>query len=117
MATPRWIGAALDVAQVDSITVALTWAANDTLTVTINGRDLVLTVGATTTTASIAQALLEMINGDTITGNATRSETGDNVPEFAGLTATLFSASVVYVTADTEGVPFTMTVTESTAGT
>ena len=117
MATPRWIGAALDVFQKDSITIALTWAAADTLTVTIGTRDLVLTVGATVTTASIAQAVLEMINGDTITGDPARSDTGDNIPEFAKVTATLFSASVVHVTANTAGVPFTMTVTENTAGT
>ena len=58
-----------------------------------------------------------MINGDTITGDATRSETGDNVAEFAELTATLFSASVVHVTARTAGRPFTLTATENTAGT
>lgn len=117
MATPRWTGAALAVFQKDSITVANTWATNDTLTVTIGTRDLVLTVGATTTTTSIAQAVVEMINGAAISGDATRSDVGSNVPEFTEVTATLFSASVVHVTADVAGVPFTMTVTESTVGT
>lgn len=117
MATPRWTPRALPVAQVDSITIANTWTAADTLTVTINQRSLVLTVGATVTTASIAQAVVEMINGEDATGNATRNQTGDNVPEFAEVEASLFSASVVHVTGRTAGVPFTMTVTESTVGT
>jgi hypothetical protein len=116
MATPRWIGAALAIFQKDSITIAGTWATADTLSVNIGTRTLVLTIGATVTTASIAQAVLEMINGDTITGDATRSDTGDNVPEFTEVTATLFSASVVHVTANTAGKPFTMTATEVTAG-
>jgi hypothetical protein len=116
MATPRWAPRALPVAQVDSVTIANTWAAADTLSVTINSRSITLTVGATTTTASIAQALLEAINGSTITGDATRNETGPEIPEFEDLTATLFSASVVHVTGE-EGVPFTMTATEVTAGT
>ena len=115
MATPRWRPKALPTAQVDTITVANTWAAADTATVTINGRSLVLTVGATVTTAAVATAIKEMINGDAITGDATRSETGDNVPEFDEVTATV-SGSVVTVTGDTKGRPFTMTATENTAG-
>lgn len=116
MATPRWKGKALPVAQVNTIVVALTWAAGDTATLTINGRDLVLTVGATVTTTAIATAIKEMVNGDDITGDATRSETGDNVPEFDEITATV-NSSTVTLTGDTKGKPFTLTVTEVTAGT
>ena len=116
MATPRWRPRALPTAQVNTITVANTWAAADTATLTINSRALVLTVGATVTTTAIATAIKEMLNGDTITGDATRSETGDNVPEFAELVATV-SSSVVTVTGSTKGKPFTLTVTENTAGT
>lgn len=117
MATRRYTGAALPVAQVNTITVANTWATNDTATLTINGRDLVLTVGTDTTTAQVATAIKEMINGDaqTGTGNHTFSETGDNVPEFQEVSATV-NSSVVTVTGVTKGVPFTLTVTESTAG-
>lgn len=117
MATPRWIGAALPVKQKDSITIANTWATSDTLTVTIGIRDLTLTVGAATATSDVAAALIAMINGTSAVGTETRSETGNNVPEFAEVTASLFSASVVHVTANTAGRPFTMTATESTAGT
>ena len=63
MATVTWIGAANDVAQIDTITVADTWAAADTVTVTINNQDLVLTAGSTMdSTAEIAAGIAEMIN-------------------------------------------------------
>lgn len=112
MANVRWKGKALAVAQVSTITVGGTWVNGETATLTINGRNLVLTVGATVTTAAIATALKEMWNGDTITGDATRSETGNNVPEFDEVTATV-SGSVVTLTGDTKGKPFTLTVSET----
>jgi hypothetical protein len=115
MTEPIWIGGAEDVAQVATIVVANTWAANDTATVTCNGKSLVLTVGATVTTTAIATAIKEMINGDAITGNATRSNTGDNIPEFTEFTATVDSSTVT-ITGDTAGKPFTISVSESTAG-
>jgi trimeric autotransporter adhesin len=115
MATPRWKGKALPVAQVNTITVANTWAAADTVTLTMNGKAIVITIGATVTTAAVATAIKEAINGDTITGNATRSESGANIPEFAEVAATVLN-SVVTVTGNTKGKPFTLTVTESTAG-
>jgi hypothetical protein len=109
------LGRAIAIPEKWTITVANTWATNDTCTLTINGKDLVLTVGATVTTTAIATAIKEMVNGDTITGDATRNETGDNVGEFARITATV-NSSVVTLTADDDGVPFDLTVTESTAG-
>jgi len=116
MATRRWFGDAVDVSQVDTITVANTWATADTCTLTINGKDLVLTVGTDTTTAQVALAIQEMVSNTTQTGtgNHTFSETGDNIGEFAELTATV-SGSVVTLTSD-KGVPFTLAVVEVTAG-
>lgn len=117
MATKYWKGAAVAIVQKDTITIANTWATSDTATVTINGKDLTLTVGTDTTTANVATALKEMINGDTQTGTGdhTFSQTGNNVGEFARLTASV-SGSVVTVAADDAGVPFTMTASESTGG-
>ncbi len=115
MATRRWLGDAVDVAQVDTITVALTWATADTVTMTINGKDIVVTVGATSTTDAVATAIKEAVNGDTITGDATRNTTGDLIPEFNEITATVAS-SVVTLTGDNAGRPFTLSVVESTAG-
>jgi hypothetical protein len=116
MSDKRWTPRALDRAQVDSITIANTWAAADTQTSTINEKDLVLTVGATVTTTSIATAVKEMINGDDETTNATRSETGDNVPEFQLDVGATVSGSVVTLTGKTKGRPFVLTSTENTAG-
>ena len=50
------------------------------------------------------------------TGDHTFSQTGNNIGEFARITATVAS-SVVTLTADDGGVPFTLSVSESTAGT
>ncbi len=117
MATPRWIGAALPVAQISTITIANTWATADTLRVTVGTREIQLTVGTDTTTALIATALSEMWNGETQTGTGdhTFSDTGSNVPEFAEATATV-SGSVVRLTGNTAGKPFTLSATETTAG-
>jgi hypothetical protein len=115
MATLRYIGAALPRAHVMTITVANTWATNDTGDVICNGRTLRLTVGAVTTTTGIATAIAAMINGDAAIGTETRSETGDNVPEFQEVTAAASSSTVV-ITGNTKGLPFTFTVAENTAG-
>lgn len=74
-----------------------------------------IVAGATVTTAALATALKEAINGEDISGDNTRSTTGDLIGEFAEVIATV-SGSVVTVTAVTPGKPFTMTATEVTAG-
>lgn len=118
MAAKYWLGRGVAIAHKDTITMANTFAATDTVTVTINGKDLTVTLGTDVTTTQVATAVKEMINGDTQTGTGdhTFSTTGNLVGEFARLTATS-SGAVVTVTADDAGVPFTMTATESTAGT
>lgn len=120
-----WLGTALAVKQVDTITLSGTgdWVAADTITCTINGNDLVLTVGDTNLTdADVAEALSSAINatsaldGTASSGNnATSNVGGQEIPEFKEVVATQ-SSNVVTVTARTAGIPFTMTVTESTSG-
>ncbi len=115
---PTWQGDAPAVAQVDLLTIALTWATGDTLTLTIGTQTLVLTVGTDSTTTQVALAAKEMINGDaqTGTGDHTFSNTGNNILEFNEITATA-ALGVVTLTADTAGKPFTMSVTgDGTAG-
>lgn len=120
-ATRRWTGNAVNIKQVDTITVADTWAADDTVTLTINGNDLVITIGTDTTTAQVATAIKEAVMGaeadQTGTGDHSFSPTagGQAIPEFTEITATV-SSSVVTLTANTAGIPFTLSVTESTAG-
>ena len=118
MATRRWLGAALPVAQVETLTVALTWAAADTATVTINGRDITMTVGTTATTTQIATELAAVLNSATSTLGAAYSATerGPNVAEFREFTAAA-SASTVVLTGVTKGKPFVVTASEVTAGT
>jgi trimeric autotransporter adhesin len=118
MSNVIWRGDAQAVAQVDTITVTGTWAANDTATLTINGKDLVLTVGTDVTVTDIADALKEMINGDTQsgTGDHVFSDTGPNVLEFAEIEASA-ATGVLTITGRTAGMPFTITRSETTAGT
>ena len=115
MATKRWIGNAIDVAQVTTWTVIDTWATADTVNVTINNKTLTLTVGTASTVTDVATDIAAMINGTAAGTGYTRTETGDNVPEFAKITASNV-AGVLTLTADTKGVPFTVTITETTAG-
>lgn len=117
MAEKIWLGGAPAVAQVSTITVAGTWAANDTATLTIGNITLTLTVGTDITTTAIATALKEMFNGDTQTGTGDHvfSNTGDNIPQFNEITATS-DAAVITFTGDTAGKPFTITPGEVTAG-
>lgn len=117
MATRRWLGRAAATFDKWTITVANTWAAADTGTITINGKNLTLTVGTTATTAQIAVELTTMFNGGGTFGAAYSStNTGDQYPEFNEITATT-SGSTVILTCDTAGVPVTISVSEVTAGT
>lgn len=122
MATVTWTGNALDVKQISTITVANTWATGDTAILTINGKDIVVTVGATnTSTANVATAIKEAWDAATRldgsgTTDATSNAGGQEFGEFAEASATV-SGSVVTLVARVAGKPFTLTVTETTAGT
>ncbi|HSG69752.1 MAG TPA: hypothetical protein VLA12_05025 [Planctomycetaceae bacterium] len=123
MATLRWTGNAIATKQVTTITISGTWAQNDTATLTINGKDLVITIGTLVTTTQVATTIKEAFNGTTLTDtSASASPTiaqggGAFIPEFNEITATS-SAAVITLTADsTVGKPFTVTVSESTAST
>ena len=115
MAVYEFRGDAPAIAQVDTIEVTDSWATSDTLTVTINGKALVLTVGSTSTTTQIASDLADMINGAAANGDESRSALGTSFGEWREVTATV-NSSTVTVTADTAGKPFTLTGSVSTAG-
>ena len=124
MATRRWTGNALAIAQRETITIGGTWVAADTLTVTCNGRDLVLTIGSTVTTTQIATELAAAL-GSTSSSLGTAysaNERGPNIAEFrefvAGDTSPAASGSTVILYGKTKGKPFTITVSKSsTSGT
>lgn len=119
MATRRWLGLAAPTTQIETITVANTWATNDTGTVTVNGQDLILTIGAVATTTGIATALAAAINAanrtDSLVGTESRNRGGQEIPEFTDFTAEA-SGSTVVLTGNYPGKPFTVSVSESTAG-
>lgn len=125
MATRRWLGAAKPVRQVDTITVANTWATSDTVTLTINGVDLLITIGSLVTTDQVATTIKQAVNGETLTDtSATVSPTiadggGQALAYFREITATVASSVVSLTggqTGDTDK-PFTLSVVEVTAGT
>lgn len=102
MAVCNWLARALARAQLVTITFALTWAASDTATVTINGKSITYT-SASTSTTTIATGLYTLLAASTIT-------------EFAAITWANPSNGVITATGTTAGVPFTLTATEVTVG-
>lgn len=102
MSTILWRGDAPAVAQVSTITVTGTWATSDTATLTVNGKSVTFTVGATQTIAAVVAGLVAAWNASTI-------------PELAEVTAANASPNIT-LTSDTAGVPFTVTTSEVTAG-
>lgn len=119
MAIKRWIGGTPATKRVMTITVANTWAAADTAKITVGVQDLTVVVDTGTTTA-IATRLAAAINAASATadivGTETRNVGGQEIPEFQEFTA-LASGSTVIITANTAGVYFNVTVSETTAGT
>lgn len=121
MAVKRWIGGAVAVADVWTITVANTWASGDTVTISIGNKDLVITLGASASTvvadiaAEIADAIMAADNTAPGTG-FTWSHGGQQFREFTEITA-VANGAVVTVTGVTAGVPIGLSVTEVTAGT
>lgn len=116
--------------QIDSITVANTWASGDTGSVQIGNATLTITAkSGTTTTATVAAAIKNAINAtgtsDNLVANESRSAGGQEIPEFRDVLAYIdpTNSSVVLVRSRVAGVPFyavgstTLTVSEVTGGT
>lgn len=122
MATRSYIGNAANIKQTATVTIANTWAQNDTATLTIDNVDFVVTIGTLVTTAQVATTLSQAFNGETLTDTSASCSIpvadggAQLIPQFAELVSTV-SGSVVTFTARTAGKPFTMTAGESTAGT
>lgn len=120
MANIRWVGGAAAIRQVSTITIANTWATNDTVTVTIANKALTVTIGSAFATTDVAAALSAAINAADATtglvGTETRNVGGQEIPEFADISASVLG-SVVTLTGVLAGQPFTVAASESTAGT
>ena len=119
MAVNRWEPKAGAVAQVDTVTVANTWATGDTGTLTINKKDLVITINETSpSTTTVALAIKEAWNNTTFTDPLNTKIPAGGGPDFvehSQITATS-SGAVVTLTRDTAGIPFTLTTSEVTGG-
>ena len=117
MATRRWLGAAADVKQVDTLSVTGTWGANDTIVLTVNNVTFTLTALASVTTAQVATALKQAFNGESLTDSTSFSYSpayASTIGLFAELVASV-STSTVTFTGRNGGVATTMTAAE-TAG-
>jgi hypothetical protein len=102
MTTKIWRGDAPAVAQVDTLTLTGAWAANDTATLTINGKSITFT--------SVSNTAAAVIVGLVAAWEASE------IPEFAEITAADGAGDTITLTADTAGVPFTCTPAVNTAG-
>lgn len=122
MATVTWTGNAADVQQITTITVGGTWLSTETATLTVNGKDLTITLVGDEATTVVATALKEAwMSGTRLDGtsstDATSNVGGQQFGEFAEVTASV-SGSVVTLKGNTPGVPFVVTASEtSTSGT
>lgn len=101
MSTEIFRGDAVAVAQVRQSELTGTWATNDTITVTINGKTVTYTVGGTTTITAILTGLAAALNASTI-------------PEFAEST---WSNADPYLrqTSDTAGRSQTFSISRTTS--
>ncbi len=119
MAEIYWIGNATPIKQVTTIAVTGTWATSDTATLTINGQDLTVTIGSDTAIADVVAAIVAAFNATSATASLVNDESrnvgGAEIPEFRRITAS-GTASPITLTADYGGEPFTVTASESTAG-
>lgn len=120
MADVRWIGAAADVKQVTTIAVTGTWATADTATLTINNKNLTVTVGSDSATTDVAAIVAQAVNQSSATSQLLNDESrnfgGQQIAEFTEIEATS-SSSTITLTGKVAGVPFTVTASESTVGT
>jgi len=104
--------------QVDTVTIADTWAQNDTITLVIGSTTIVVTIGTLVTTAQVATTLQQAWENLALTdasASVTPASGGQENIETSAITATV-SGSVVTFTNDVGGAAFTLTVTAATAG-
>lgn len=118
-----WATVATPVAEVNTLTIAGTWLATETCTITIDGLPLVVTIGSLVTTAQVATTIKQAWEGETITdGTATVSPTGGaaDYPYAHGRITATVSGSVVTLTGKHKGERWNtntvMAATETSAG-
>lgn len=128
MANRRWIGASLNRRQVDLITMSGTgdWVQGDTITLTVDNVDFIVTIGTLVTDAQVATTVYQALTGTTLTDTsasctiAIADGGGASIPQFSEFTATNGTSGVVTLTSNGSGFlagkPFTITATENSTG-
>lgn len=128
MATARWVGSSLNRRQVDLITMSGTgdWVQGDTVTLTIDNIDFIVTIGTLVTDAQVATTVYQALTGTTLTDTAASCTIsvadggGSLIPQFSEFTATNGTSGVVTLTSNGSGAlagkPFTITASESSSG-
>lgn len=123
MTTVTFRGDAQLIPQVDTILVAGSWAAAETVTLTINGKDIVLTLGSTSaaSAAAVATAIYSALANSTVVSGDSRTTNGAAISEFVEMTYSVSSATVTITgktTGNMRGAPWVLTVsTDSASGT
>jgi hypothetical protein len=101
-----------------TITVGGTWAGGDTISIPMNSKNLVITIGTLVTTAQVATTIKEAWQSATSFTDTTASCVpqggGTSIGEFSTMTATV-SGSVVTIIGDTAGVPHTISALSETS--
>lgn len=107
MATIFWRGDAPALAQVSDYQFGGTWEADDSITLTINGKTVTVVAGSATI-ATIVSNIVSAFN----------SLNAEIYPEFAEITASVSPTGSAYLrlTADEPGKPFAITVTTTESG-
>jgi hypothetical protein len=126
MARKRFLPSAAATKQSRSYTVSGTWATGNTITFTINNVDLVVTIGANTTTTQVATTIYQAWQNTTLTdttASAVPEVTGSGnsgggrlLPQFAELTCTNPSAGVFTLKSTKAGVGVTVSVANTGSG-
>lgn len=114
MATKTFRGDAAGLAEVQTIAIGGTWATSDTVSLTMNGKTLTVTIGSDTATTDVVAALVAAWNGAAAVNDESRNITGNLVPEMDEITASADGSNLV-LTHDETGVPFTVTVGKSSS--
>lgn len=121
MTTVRVINQAANLIQTQTTTVAGTWLATETVKLTINNVDFVITIGTLVTAAQVATTIMQAFMGTPFTDTSascqpTIAQKGaQSIPTMTEITATNPSAGVVLFTGDIAGKPFVMASTTTSA--
>lgn len=122
MATPAWKPTAAGVKQVNTIVIAGTVTATQTVTLTINNKALVITIGAAPTLATVAADIANAWNASSrLDGTGATGSTsnfgGGEYGEFLEMIAASNGVDTVTLTGATAGKPVTLSIAETLTGT